>query len=211
MSRSCGPTGRAPIITSRFEALVSEQAHGETWREWVGDAGDPPELSRVEVLARIESLGLRFDLRTLRYWTTLGVLPRPTTLGKSGTAGSYPEWIIDLIFQARRLQTSGLSLEQIRPRMRFEAVQLAGHYRNRPEGVEELGPRRSWPPEDLRRPARGILMATPLEPQGADLLAQLVEALAGSPVTAITLTVQTADGQSFAVPVRRLAEMAEEH
>lgn len=199
----------------REGAVLSNQPQRKTWREWVTDPGDPPVLSLAEVLARADDLGLRIDPRTLRYWVEAGVLPHPT--GKIGTAGRYPEWILDLIFQVRRFQSSGLSLAQIAPRMRFEAQRLAEHYRQRPPDMDEyiaasdLPPRVPWPADELQPEAQGILFAMPLVPGAADLLANLYARYTGVPVEQIELSIRMADGQTFTLPVRRMKDLEQEH
>ncbi len=103
----------------------------ETWREWVQwspHAPDPPLLTRDEVLATVERLGVQppVDARTLRYWEREGLLPRPTLAHHAGaTRTRYPWWVADLILQIRRYQHRGFSNAQLRGRVRAEAHRLA--------------------------------------------------------------------------------------
>jgi DNA-binding transcriptional MerR regulator len=103
---------------------MSETAKRATWREWVPNAGDPALLTRTEVLAKLERLGLNVPERTLRYWEATGILPAPT-IEKPGLPGHYPWWIIDLIWLLRLRQVEGLPLEAIRDQLRYQAAFLS--------------------------------------------------------------------------------------
>lgn len=100
------------------------------WREWVGlveaEGADIPLLTRRELIALAERFGAPVDERTLRYWETEGVLPRPTRDHTAvGERARYPWWAVDLVWQIRQYKHWGLTLEQLRQRMPAEARRLA--------------------------------------------------------------------------------------
>lgn len=95
----------------------------ETWEQWKApDAPDPPLLTRTELLAAVERLGLEADERDLRYWESIGVLPGPVRRHHHGaTRALYPVWMVDLIFAVRYMQQRGYSLKQLPERMKTYA------------------------------------------------------------------------------------------
>ncbi len=121
--------------------MAERDAEGrrDTWRAWVKpapDAPDPPLLTRAELLATVERLGVQppVDARTLRYWEAEGLLPRPTLAYHAGaTRTRYPWWVADLIIQIRRYQDRGFGNTEIRRRIRAEARCLALDAWPRPE------------------------------------------------------------------------------
>lgn len=112
---------------------MSEKTKRETWREWLGQVEslpDPPMLTRTEVIATIERLGISppVDERILRYWETERLIPRPTlAYVDHATRARYPWWVVDLVAQIRLYQTRGFTIDQLRDRMPIEARWLTLH------------------------------------------------------------------------------------
>jgi len=98
-----------------------------TWRDWLGhDAPEPTEmLSREQLIDRLRADHINVTSATIALWQRRGLLPYPTKR-REGTAtiGYYPNWIATLVQELRRLQGSGLKLEQIGPHLRSLARQI---------------------------------------------------------------------------------------
>ncbi len=118
-----------------------EQATRETWRDWLPpmwdayNLGDPPLITRAELIDALQAENLNVSERTLRYWEQTGLLPRPTRGEQSGHGRGgpslYPYWMPMVTRQLVHLRsassTERLGAEGIRQRMqhlfRGEAVQ----------------------------------------------------------------------------------------
>ncbi len=127
------------------------QAYTETWRDWMHPDAPEPEpdelftrdeiLQHVERTARLQRLGRAVPgpepttVSDVRYWESIGVLPRPTRR-RHGRAqyAVYPEWYGHLIRHIRFLQEGGASLDDIRPSVRSWARTLT-----RPEPPPDTG------------------------------------------------------------------------
>ncbi len=117
----------------------------ETWEAWQAPGAPPPRLlTRAELLALAERVGLAVDERTLRYWESLGLLPGPVRRRHQGaTRAIYPAWQLPLIFLVRLSQAMGETLDQIAPHLRAEAQHLSRLF---PAGA----PPSASTPDDLR-------------------------------------------------------------
>ncbi len=106
-----------------------QQRKREKWPEWLPtDAPEPaPLITRDELLATLERLRLPdISERTLRFWEAAGVLPAPIQRRHRGaTRALYPWWMADLVWQLKRYQDEGFTLEELPGRMRAEARFLA--------------------------------------------------------------------------------------
>ncbi|MDP9358316.1 MAG: hypothetical protein M3R02_24120 [Chloroflexota bacterium] len=125
----------------------------ETWRDWMPDgAPDPDQLyTRDEIIEMVDRLHVTgtdpVSAGDLRYWESLGILPRPVRRWHEGAARAlYPSWYAYLPRRVRILQRTGYSLDEIRPRIRTHARLLLGHGSNALEaladGAEDV---RLWP------------------------------------------------------------------
>jgi hypothetical protein len=104
-----------------------------TWRDWMPPgAPEPKLLTRKELLATAERLGVRVPERTLLYWEGKRILPGPhldhaprRDGGPGAPFGLYPHWWVDLLFQLRRYQDEGVPLDELPPRLEAAARRLA--------------------------------------------------------------------------------------
>ena len=187
---------------------MGEPVRRETWREWVPDDADPVLITRAELLAKAERLGLKLDYSTLRYWEAERVIPAPV-VEKNGLPGRYPWWMIDLVYQIRRMQDEGLTLDTIRRRVRAEAPFLALWMRY-------IGnPGREWLLGEYRPPAPttdpSVRFAWVIEDSQTDL-AQIAYGLAdfygkqtANNVEGVSLLIRMTDGDQLSIPLRRPA------
>lgn len=133
----------------------------ETWRDWLPDGTPEPTylLTREEVVAAAErsarlgrlsnqQSGKSIVLGTgsistgdLRYWESIGVLPRPLRRRHEGAQRAlYPAWYTHLARQVRLYQDLGWSLDEIRPKIRKFADQMIGMYWDAARGQQEPAP-----------------------------------------------------------------------
>ncbi len=153
---------------------MSEEAKRETWRDWVlWDEGwdEPLMLTRQEAIDTANRLGLKppLDARTMRYWETVGIIPRPTLdYTSDGPRARYPWWIVDLVWQARRYQDAGLTNKQLPGRMRSSARRLARVHWPRPSSSPPARPDASDPAALLAYELRAVgpieALSPPFEP-----------------------------------------------
>lgn len=184
---------------------LSDQLRRKTWRDWVADPGSPPLVTRAEVLAKAERLGLDVDLRTLRYWESEGVLPAPH-VEKNGTPALYPWWIIDLVYLVRRLQDERQSLDRIRVEVRERVEQLSHHRFNdaSAEAIRQvvLGDRQPWEPDDL---IGGLIifmgMMFPTFARDAKRIANTYASRAGHSSPRVSLLIETDNGETAVIPL----------
>ncbi len=101
----------------------------ETWEHPSWKAEGPPDphlVTRAELLTIVKRLGLDADERDLRYWESLGLLPRPVRRRHGGaTRALYPRWVAQLVFQLRYFQDQGLTLAELPDRMRAVSRRLS--------------------------------------------------------------------------------------
>ena len=74
-------------------------------------------LTLAELLSELHSTGVQIEERTVRYWTSRGLLPRPVKKpfrGADGRVGYYPSSTLNTIADVLRLQDEGWKIEQIR-------------------------------------------------------------------------------------------------
>jgi len=96
-----------------------------TWRDWQPTGTPDPDelLTRVEFVSCMNDLGIDVDVRALLYWERLGTLPRGVRKRvNKATYVFYPRWLMRSVARLRRLQGSGMSLDQIGPRLREMAA-----------------------------------------------------------------------------------------
>lgn len=95
----------------------------------------PEEFLTVEdVLDRARSLGIDLSERTFRYYSVMGLLPRPSKLPGDGRVHQYPPTILARLEEIRRLQAGGLPLKQIKKHLDNPALVPA-------DGLVELATR----------------------------------------------------------------------
>ncbi len=95
----------------------------ESWDQWQYPGLDEPELlTRTELLATLDRLGLSVTERQLRFWEAEGVLPAPVRRRRAGaTRALYPVWCVNLVFALRHFQERGYALNELPERMRLAA------------------------------------------------------------------------------------------
>ncbi len=93
----------------------------ETWLDWLSpDQLEPkPLLTREELVERVRALGVKVSPGDIRYWETIGVLPRAVKRWHGdATRALYPEWMAALIVTIREMQHDDVPLDEIRDRLR---------------------------------------------------------------------------------------------
>ena len=81
-------------------------------------------LTLEDVLREASTVGLELTERTFRYYTVLGLFPRPVKRPTAdGRVHFYPPEILDRLREIKRLQTEGFSLKQIKARFGGPAPQ----------------------------------------------------------------------------------------
>jgi hypothetical protein len=93
----------------------------ETWADVLLIGTPEPQLiTREHLLQELHDATVDVSERILLSWEAKGVLPRPVRRWRDGAPRAfYPVWWGDIIREVRELRDSGVSLEQIRPRVRF--------------------------------------------------------------------------------------------
>ena len=100
----------------------------ESWRDWLPEGAPAPEvITRAELLATAERLGIDVDERTLRYWESRDILPRPEydRIRFGGELTWYPRWWVQLLWHLRQYQDEGYKLAQLPPLLKAQAHRLA--------------------------------------------------------------------------------------
>ncbi len=107
----------------------------DEWHEWRAAGWLPrsapapaPEdlITRDQLLAKLERLGLKVNPRTLRHWEHEGVLPAPIRRRHRGaTRALYPPWMVNLVWQLLAYRDEGFALAELPERMRHQARGLA--------------------------------------------------------------------------------------
>ncbi len=115
--------------------MTGQGVEYDDWRRWQADGWLPadapaptPEqlITRDQLLAELERLGLEVNPRTLRHWEHAGVLPAPIRRGRRGlTRALYPWWTVDLVWRLKRYRDKGFALAGLPDLMRAEARDLA--------------------------------------------------------------------------------------
>ena len=86
--------------------------------------GEPPLLTRDQVVQRLHESGVDVDLGDLRYWEQKGSLPHPIRQRHEGaTRAVYPEWYVHLVKLLRQLQAHKRSLNEIGAILRWHVRQ----------------------------------------------------------------------------------------
>ncbi len=97
----------------------------ETWRDWLKDKPEPTTLYTRDEIAEMASVVDKISGNDIRHWEYQGVLPRSIRRGHDGvTRAVYPDWYAHLARMVRQLQRQGLSLADIRPRVREQAQRI---------------------------------------------------------------------------------------
>lgn len=144
-----------------------------TWLDWFAGETSPPTevMTRDELLEQLRRNGIDVNARTLMYWESKGVLPRPVRRYVGGSPkATYPAGWIDVVALVRTQQEDGDSLQEI------EAL------------VRAMGPgivkAATWTTQQAGRDAMLALAK----------LAATTERVAGKPITAIRV-VMTSNGE----------------
>jgi hypothetical protein len=106
----------------------------ETWLDWVAPVPTDEAMARAEpllttdqLLAALESQGIKITRWDLSYWQRQGVIPYPTKGSRGGaTWALYPRWMIDVVQVLRRSQTHGQSLDLIAMALRRDVKNVFG-------------------------------------------------------------------------------------
>ncbi len=123
----------SPSPANMTETPPTEKAKRQTWRDWMPpmwdayNLGDPPLITRAELIDALRAENLDVSERTLRFWEQTGLLPRPTRGEQSGHGRGgptlYPYWMPMVTRQLIHLRsapsTERLGAEGIRQRMRL--------------------------------------------------------------------------------------------
>jgi len=149
-------------------------------------APEPSLLTRAQLLERV---GRDADESDLRYWESIGVLPKPIRRWHNGaTRALYPASYIVGIWNIRRLQANGLPLEQIRGSVwRLLALFAAKEAATEPENLIDLylDHRPTWETPSI----------SPTTEAGLRQLARSREELTGVPTERIEVRIIGKDGR----------------
>lgn len=114
---------------------MAKRTPAETWDKWAAeDAPDPGELwTRADILAAVERLNIRrpdsgrslVSERTIRYWESVGVVPKGTAAKQGYRYLLYPWWYVDLLYQVCCYEAKKVRVEDLPGRMRAEAHRLS--------------------------------------------------------------------------------------
>jgi DNA-binding transcriptional MerR regulator len=114
--------------------MAEGQAERQSWKEWISPENYPAEtdlLTRKEVIARAHDLNVRrhdgreVDVRAMRYWEELGIIPQGEPSESGYHQNLYPWWVVDMLYQVCRYQEAGVDLDQLPDLMREEAQRLS--------------------------------------------------------------------------------------
>ena len=111
-------TTAGTLTLNQGEATTDVQ---ETWADVLLIGTPEPQLiTREHLLQELHDATVDVSERILLSWESKGVLPRPVRRWRDGAPRAfYPVWWGDIVREVRELRDSGVSLEQIRPRVRF--------------------------------------------------------------------------------------------
>jgi hypothetical protein len=105
--------------------IKTDAREWQTWRDWLPN--DAPEeirnpdqlVTREEIAARLDAIGVTATPDDLRYWEKTGILPRGVRQRHLGATRSvYPTWYVFLAWGLREFQAEGVSLKQASQRLR---------------------------------------------------------------------------------------------
>ncbi len=142
-------------------AETTPQPKRETWRDWLPEGVPEPDLaellSRDELIQALQDRGIDVSARTLAYWESEGVTPRPVRRWRGGApAALYPSWFVDAVAFVRQSQASGIPLRIIGPLLRSWSLLRYSH--EIAEHEEQLRARRKYQPspEDIEPPVAAL-------------------------------------------------------
>jgi len=114
---------------------MAKRSPAKSWEEWAAkDAPDPGLLwMRADILAAVERFNIRrpdpkrslVGERTIRYWESLGVVPKGTPAKQGYRYLLYPWWYVDLLYQVCCYEAKKVRVEDLPERMRAEAHRLS--------------------------------------------------------------------------------------
>jgi DNA-binding transcriptional MerR regulator len=111
------------------------------------------------------------DARTVRYYTTLGLLDRPAAM--RGRTALYGRRHLLQLVAIKRLQARGLSLAEVQARLVGRTDRVLAEVARLPEGVDRATPPPSAPgagPDQTRRDAFWKEEPAPATPRSASLV-----------------------------------------
>jgi len=137
--------GASGAIGSAMPAETKTKPKQETWRDWLPDGTPDPDegdlLTLTEVLSHAAHLGAPVTDSEFRYWTSLGILPRPVRRRfKGATRATYPNWVVLIVYAAHELHRDGLPLATIRDRLRLAFRDGPDHFMENFVVMAILGP-----------------------------------------------------------------------
>lgn len=111
-----------------------------TWKDWAGPGALDPdpsdELTRDQLVAKLQAEGVKVDARDLVFWQGRGVLPYPVKRREGRTSHAYyAPWVADLVRELRRLQDKGRTLNEIR----WDLIDMASRLGRIPHPLEANG------------------------------------------------------------------------
>lgn len=187
------------ILLGDLEAS-EQQKPRVTWRDWHPEGVDPEEMTRSELVARLNAQGVDVDEADIRFWEYQQILPRPIKHRSNNVTWCYyPRWMIFTITLLRALQAIGMPLRDIAPRLR-ETAELGSIL------LEELSPLSEE--KDLQagdriladrangQAKRAFLHS--LEPRLAEI-GRRYKAVTGKPVSLVTMVFRDDDGDEQVV------------
>lgn len=159
MANTAAPA-EAPEDQADKDAEARPTTH-DTWLDWMptgwrSEHPDPPLLTRAELLAELKHRGVAVPERRLRFWESVGILPRPVRrMHRYKPQMTYPSWHADVVqsLAAMRQQPSTQlqPLAEMRPYMQslFRSHAFAS------QGAYKV----VWSKEDMPQPSRELVDA----------------------------------------------------
>jgi hypothetical protein len=100
-------------------APTADRPPHPSWLDLLPEGAPKPGLiPRRELLAELARRGHRVPYTALRHWEKRRLLPRPIAGGaEGGPRALYPWFAVGAVAEVRRLQTTGRTLEELRPRI----------------------------------------------------------------------------------------------
>ena len=102
----------------------------QTWRDWLPEGQpEPPQLiTRAELVEQLQLEGVNVPERTLTFWESAGVLPRPVRRWRDGSPKAlYPLHWQELVQMVRSWQDDGHALQEISEYVRHHATHFLAH------------------------------------------------------------------------------------